>query len=214
MVLGIVPGFAARPREQRRAVPAVTPVTAEPAQRGTPSVLELPGASERLRVRLADGLAAVNALIAARVDHDDPFVAEAGSHLIDAGGKRFRPLLVLLAAEPGDGIDERVVAAAAVVELTHLASLYHDDVMDEADLRRGAPSANAALGQPTAILTGDFLFARPPRSSPTSGREAVRIQAQTFARLCSGQIRETGPPGPAPTRSTTTSACSPTRPAR
>ena len=109
-------------------------------------------------MQLSDGLTAVNALIAERVDHDDPFIAQAGSHLTAAGGKRFRPLLTLLAAELGDGIDERVVAAAAGVELTHLASLYHDDVMDEADVRRGAPSANAAYGNSTAILVGDLLF--------------------------------------------------------
>jgi heptaprenyl diphosphate synthase len=171
----------------------VTPVTAEPAQRGTPAVLELPGASERLRVQLADGLAAVNALIAARVDHDDPFIAQAGSHLTAAGGKRFRPLLTLLAAELGDGVDERVVAAAAGVELTHLASLYHDDVMDEADVRRGTPSANAAYGNSTAILVGDLLFGTASDIVADLGPQAVKIQAQTFVRLCSGQIRDDRP---------------------
>ena len=171
----------------------MTPVTAEPAQRGTPSVLELPGASERLRVRLADGLAAVNALIAARVDSDDPFIAQASSHLTAAGGKRFRPLLTLLAAELGDGIDDRVVAAAAGVELTHLASLYHDDVMDEADVRRGATSANAAYGNSTAILVGDLLFGTASDIVADLGPQAVKIQAQTFVRLCSGQIRDDRP---------------------
>ena len=171
----------------------MSPVTAEPAQRGTPSVLELPGASEGLRARLTDGLAAVNDLIAARVDHEDPFIAEAGSHLTAAGGKRFRPLLTLLAAELGAGIDDRVVAAAAGVELTHLASLYHDDVMDEADVRRGAPSANAAYGNSTAILVGDLLFGTASDIVADLGPEAVKIQAQTFVRLCSGQIRDARP---------------------
>jgi heptaprenyl diphosphate synthase len=168
-------------------------VTAEPVQRGTPSVLELPGASQRLRVRLAEGLADVNALIAARVDSDDPFIAQAGSHLTAAGGKRFRPLLTLLAAELGDGIDERVVAAATGVELTHLASLYHDDVMDEADVRRGTPSANAAYGNSTAILVGDLLFGTASDIVADLGPQAVKIQAQTFVRLCSGQIRDDRP---------------------
>jgi heptaprenyl diphosphate synthase len=171
----------------------VTPLTAEPAQRGTPSVLELPGASDGLRARLAEGLAAVNALIEARVDHEDPFIAQAGAHLTAAGGKRFRPLLTLLAAELGTGIDERVVAAATGVELTHLASLYHDDVMDEADLRRGAPSANSAYGNSTAILVGDLLFGTASDIVADLGPDAVKIQAQTFVRLCSGQIRDARP---------------------
>jgi heptaprenyl diphosphate synthase len=161
--------------------------------RGTPSVLALPGASAELRARLADGLEAVNALIAERVDHDDPFIAEASAHLVAAGGKRFRPLLTLLAAELGSGIDERVVAAAAGVELTHLASLYHDDVMDEADVRRGAPSANARYDNSTAILVGDLLFGTASDIVADLGPEAVKIQARTFVRLCAGQIRDDRP---------------------
>ncbi len=161
--------------------------------RGTPSVLALPGASEALRGRLTDGLAAVNALIEERVDHDDPFIAGASAHLVAAGGKRFRPLLTLLAAELGSGVDERVVAAAAGVELTHLASLYHDDVMDEADVRRGAPSANALYDNSTAILVGDLLFGTASDIVADLGPEAVKIQAQTFVRLCAGQIRDDRP---------------------
>ena len=91
---------------------------------------------------------------------DAPFVTEAARHLLDAGGKRFRPLLVLLAAELGDSEADGVVPAALVVELTHLATLYHDDVMDEALLRRGAPSANARFDNSVAILIGDWLFAQ------------------------------------------------------
>ncbi|MGL5867075.1 MAG: polyprenyl synthetase family protein, partial [Dermatophilaceae bacterium] len=163
------------------------------AQRGTPSVLELPGASDALRGRLSRGLDAVNTLIAARVDHDDPFVAEASAHLTEAGGKRFRPLLTLLAAELGAGADERVVAAAAGVELTHLASLYHDDVLDEARVRRGAPSANARYGNAAAILVGDLLFGTASDIVADLGPEAVKIQAQTFMRLCAGQIRDDRP---------------------
>ncbi|MBM6399885.1 polyprenyl synthetase family protein [Phycicoccus sp. MQZ13P-5] len=163
------------------------------AQRGTPSVLALPGAGDELRARLADGLARVEELIAARVDHEDPFIAQASSHLTAAGGKRFRPLLTLLASELGDGASEAVVAAAAGVELTHLASLYHDDVMDEADVRRGAPSANALYDNSTAILVGDLLFGTASDIVADLGPEAVKIQAQTFVRLCAGQIRDDRP---------------------
>jgi heptaprenyl diphosphate synthase len=110
---------------------------------------------------------------------------------MDAGGKRFRPLLVLLAAETGDPYAEGVLTSACVVELTHLASLYHDDVMDEADLRRGAESANARWDNHVAILTGDFLFSKSSELTARLGADAVRIQAQTFTRLVEGQILET-----------------------
>ncbi len=168
-------------------------VGGDTAQRGTPSVLALPGASDDLRVRLGDGLARVEALIAARVDHEDPFIAQASSHLTAAGGKRFRPLLTLLVSELGSGASDAVVAAAAGVELTHLASLYHDDVMDEADVRRGAPSANSLYDNSTAILVGDLLFGTASDIVADLGPEAVKIQAQTFVRLCAGQIRDDRP---------------------
>jgi heptaprenyl diphosphate synthase len=159
----------------------------------TPPVLGLPGVAPALAERLDAGLAQVDARLRAEVDHEDPFVAEANVHLVNAGGKRFRPLLTLLAAELGSGLSEPVVAAAAGVELTHLASLYHDDVMDEADVRRGAPSANAAYGNSTAILVGDLLFGTASAIIADLGPKAVRIQAQTFVRLCSGQIRDARP---------------------
>ena len=113
-----------------------------------------------------------------------------------AGGKRFRPLLVLLAAETGDPTRDGVVTSACVVELTHLASLYHDDVMDEADLRRGAESANARWDNHVAILTGDFLFSKSSELTASLGADAVRIQAETFTKLVEGQILETLTPGP------------------
>ena len=160
---------------------------------GTPTLLALPGASTELRERLGAGLEQVNALIAARVDHADPFIAQASGHLVAAGGKRFRPLLTLLAAELGSGLNDEVVAAAAAVELTHLASLYHDDVMDEATVRRGTPSANTAYGNSTAILVGDLLFGTASDLVADLGPQAVKIQAQTFVRLCSGQIRDDRP---------------------
>jgi heptaprenyl diphosphate synthase len=155
--------------------------------------LVLPSTSDELAARLAQGLAEVDALLRREVDHDDAFIAEANSHLIEAGGKRFRPLLTLLAAELGTGCNSEVVAAAAGVELTHVASLCHDDVMDEAQLRRGAPSANAKYDNSTAILVGDMLFGTASSIIADLGAEAVKIQAETFVRLCSGQIRDDRP---------------------
>ncbi|WP_370894491.1 polyprenyl synthetase family protein [Janibacter sp. GXQ6167] len=159
----------------------------------TPPVLRLPGASKELAARLADGLARVEALITERTANEDDFITEANRHLAEAGGKRFRPLLAMLMAELGEGINDEVIAAAAGVELTHLASLYHDDVMDEADLRRGAPSANAQYNNSTAILVGDLLFGTASDIIADLGPVAVKIQAQTFIRLCSGQIRDDRP---------------------
>ena len=159
----------------------------------TPPVLALPATSEELAGRLQDGLAEGDALLRREVDHDDPFIAGANVHLAEAGGKRFRPLLTLLASEVGSGVNPEVVAAATGVELTHLASLYHDDVMDEALVRRGAPSANALYDNSTAILVGDLLFGTASSIIADLGPEAVKIQAQTFVRLCSGQIRDARP---------------------
>jgi heptaprenyl diphosphate synthase len=141
----------------------------------------------RLRARMDE----IETELAAAVASDIPFVDEAARHLLDAGGKRFRPLLVALASEFGDPSSAAVVPAALVVELTHLATLYHDDVMDEADIRRGAQSANARWDNSVAILIGDFLFARASDLVADLGPDAVRIQAKTFARLVQGQIRET-----------------------
>lgn len=140
-----------------------------------------------------DGLAAVDDLLRSAVDHQDPFIAQASMHLSAAGGKRFRPMLTLLAAELGSGINDDVITAATGVELTHLASLYHDDVMDEAGMRRGVVSANARYGNSEAILVGDLLFGKASELVAGLGPEAVKIQAQTFVRLCSGQIRDARP---------------------
>lgn len=126
---------------------------------------------------------------AARSQH--PVLAAAAPHLTSAGGKRLRPMLVLLAAQFGDPRDPRVVQAAIALELTHLATLYHDDVMDEADVRRGSVSANLRWGNSVAILTGDFLFSRASEMLAELGPDAIRIQARTFSRLVTGQIAET-----------------------
>jgi heptaprenyl diphosphate synthase len=141
---------------------------------------------------LGEGLVRVEAALATAVGSEHPFVREAAGHLIAAGGKRFRPMLALLAAQLGDAADSaEVVSAAVVCELTHLATLYHDDVMDEAAVRRGAPSANSRWSNSVAILVGDLLFARASDLLADLGPEAVRIQARTFERLVTGQIRET-----------------------
>jgi heptaprenyl diphosphate synthase len=148
-----------------------------------------------LQARVRERLADIEQRLAVAVASDAPFVTEAARHLLDAGGKRVRPLLVLLAAEFGDAGADGVVPAALVVELTHLATLYHDDVMDEALLRRGAPSANARFGNSVAILIGDWLFAQASDIVADLGPDAVRIQARTFSRLVQGQISETKGPG-------------------
>jgi len=141
------------------------------------------------------GLAQVHQRLYQAVGVEDQFAAAAARHLLDAGGKRFRPMLTVLCSHLGEGVNDRVVDAAAVVELTHLASLYHDDVMDAAPLRRGAPAAHEAYGATVAILTGDLLFAKASQIVAGLGPEAVLIQAQTFERLCLGQIYETNGPG-------------------
>jgi heptaprenyl diphosphate synthase len=159
------------------------------------SDLDLGKIDQGLASSLTTGLDQVEDLLRTSLESDFEFVTAASRHLVDAGGKRFRPLLVLLASHFGDPNAPGVVPAAVVVELTHLATLYHDDVMDDADLRRGAPSANARWDNTIAILTGDFLFARASDLLADLGPEAVRIQAQTFARLVVGQIKETLGPG-------------------
>ena len=139
-------------------------------------------------------LADVEAVLIDSVHSANPMVTEAARHLVDAGGKRVRPLLVGLAAQFGDPGSREVVIAGAVVELTHLATLYHDDVMDEAQVRRGAPSANSRWGNALAILVGDYLFSRAAALATELGLEAVKIQASTFSRLVHGQIAETAGP--------------------
>ncbi|RJL22603.1 polyprenyl synthetase family protein [Bailinhaonella thermotolerans] len=156
-----------------------------------PPLLDLPLVDERLAADISSGLRAVESLLRTHVESEDGFVTEASRHLIEAGGKRFRATLVLLAAQFGDPAAPGVIPGAVVVELTHLATLYHDDVMDEAPVRRGSPSANARWNNTVAILTGDYLFARASELLAGLGEEAIRIQAQTFSRLVRGQIRET-----------------------
>ena len=153
-----------------------------------------PLADPDLADRLAVRLALVEERLRDAVTNVDPLADDASRHLVNAGGKRLRPLLTLLAAELGDGSRREVVDAAVVVELTHLATLYHDDVMDSAPLRRGAPAAHEVWGNSVAILTGDLLFARASATVAGLGPDAVRIQAATFERLCLGPAARDGRP--------------------
>lgn len=147
-----------------------------------------------LEAELVDGLAKVEAQLREEIKSDYSLADITARHLVEAGGKRFRPLMVLLASQFGDPTASGIVPSAVVVELTHLATLYHDDVMDEAEVRRGTESANARWGNTVAILSGDFLFARCSKILADLGPEAVRIQAETFERLVIGQLRETTGP--------------------
>ncbi|RKN24033.1 polyprenyl synthetase family protein [Micromonospora musae] len=153
-------------------------------------------ADPRLEESVLAVLEAVETELRSTVASADPFVTEAARHLVEAGGKRFRPLLVALGAQFGDPAAAPVVPAAVVMELTHLATLYHDDVMDEAAVRRGAQSANSRWTNSVAILVGDYLFARAADVAADLGTEAVRLQARTFSQLVHGQIAETVGPRP------------------
>ncbi|WP_026356962.1 nonaprenyl/(2E,6E)-farnesyl/geranylgeranyl diphosphat synthase [Mycobacterium sp. 141] len=138
------------------------------------------------------GVARIEDLMSVELGKADELMAEAVQHLFQAGGKRFRPLFTVLAASLGPRPDDPEVSiAGSVIELVHLATLYHDDVMDEAQMRRGAPSANARWGNNIAILAGDYLFATASRLVSELGPEAVRVIADTFAQLVTGQMRET-----------------------
>jgi heptaprenyl diphosphate synthase len=155
---------------------------------------------EVFEASVSSQLELIDAALLKAAEADSDMVTEAAQHIIAAGGKRFRPLLVVLASYFGSReATEDVVKAAVVVELTHVASLYHDDVMDEARIRRGSPSANSRWGNTVAILVGDLLFARASDIVCDLGPEFVRLQARTFSRLVQGQIAETvGPSGADP----------------
>ena len=137
-------------------------------------------------------MARVEDLLLSELGSGDEVMTEAATHLAKAGGKRFRPMFAILAAQFGERPEgDDVITSATVVEMIHLATLYHDDVMDEAPMRRGAQSANTRWTNSIAILAGDFLFARASRLVSTLGPDAVRIIAETFAELVTGQMRET-----------------------
>jgi len=155
------------------------------------SPLGVPNIDSQLEVKLLADMQKVESLLRSHIEGDYPLVVETSRHLVQAGGKRLRPLLTLISAQFGDPTKFGIIEAAVVCELTHLATLYHDDVMDEAPLRRGVESANNRWGNSVAILTGDYLFAKASDLLADLGPEAVRLQAKTFERLVIGQINET-----------------------
>jgi heptaprenyl diphosphate synthase len=160
------------------------------------STFGIPNVAPVLEAQLIGQMADVEALLRSHTRSEYPFVDETAHHLVAAGGKRLRPLLTLLTAQYGDSTRDGIIAAAVACEITHLATLYHDDVMDEAPLRRGVESANMRWGNTIAILTGDFLFAKSSDLLADLGPAAVRLQARTFERLVIGQIMETQGPNP------------------
>jgi geranylgeranyl pyrophosphate synthase len=150
--------------------------------------LEAPDAELERDVR--SRLDEVEAALEKAVRADSDLLAETSSYLLAAGGKRFRPMLVLLSGYFGDPADPRLIPGSVAIELVHLATLYHDDVIDEADARRGIPSVNARWDNTVAILTGDYLFARASEISTELGSDVCALLARTIATLCDGQIRE------------------------
>ena len=151
----------------------------------------IPDIDPKLEKDLLASMAEVESLLRDSIEGKYPLVIETSRHLVDAGGKRLRPLLTLIASHFGNPKTEGIIEAAVVCELTHLGTLYHDDVMDEAPLRRGVESANNRWNNTVAILTGDYLFAKTSQLLADLGPEAVRLQALTFERLVIGQITET-----------------------
>jgi heptaprenyl diphosphate synthase len=151
-----------------------------------------------------DGVDRIEQLMDTELRSADQIMTDSLTHLFKAGGKRFRPLFTVLSAQLGPNPDAaEVTIAGAVIELVHLATLYHDDVMDEAEVRRGTPTANVRWSNNVAILAGDYLFATASRLVSRLGPEAVRLIAETFAQLVTGQMRETrglqaGPEGSDP----------------
>jgi heptaprenyl diphosphate synthase len=160
------------------------------------SLFSLSAEERKLGKALDEGLAQVEAGLERELKFSEDIADAVARYLFDAGGKRVRPMLMLLTAQWGSGINENVIRSAQVIELTHLATLYHDDVMDEAAQRRGVAAAQTVWGNSVAILAGDLLFARAGTLVATLGQEAITRQAATFERLCLGQMRETVGPKP------------------
>jgi heptaprenyl diphosphate synthase len=155
------------------------------------SLIGIPNINQDFEKEIFAGVGEVEKLIKEQVEGKYDLAVETSRHLIDAGGKRLRPLLTLISSHFGNPKAKGIVESAVVCELTHLGTLYHDDVMDEASMRRGVPSANSRWGNSVAILTGDYLFAKVSQLLADLGPEAVRLQAHTFERLVIGQIMET-----------------------
>jgi heptaprenyl diphosphate synthase len=151
----------------------------------------IPNLDKQLEASLITDMKKVEDLMRSHIKGDYPLVVETSRHLVEAGGKRLRPLLTLISAQFGDPSNYDIIKAAVCCELTHLATLYHDDVMDDAVLRRGVISANKKWDNAVAILTGDYLFSKVSDMLADIGPEAVKLQAKTFERLVIGQIKET-----------------------
>ena len=150
------------------------------------------GARSRTLLKTVEaGLKRVDDALEQELRVTDALADATSRYLYDAGGKRVRPMLALLTAQLGDGATDEVIESATALEMTHLGSLYHDDVMDAADKRRGVPSAHAVWGNSVAILTGDLLFSRASQIMARHGDRAIRLQADTFERLVLGQMHET-----------------------
>jgi len=147
--------------------------------------------SRRLLSTVEAGLKRVDSVLERELRVTDALADATSRYLYQAGGKRVRPMLALLTAQLGDGVTDEVIEGAAAMEMTHLGSLYHDDVMDAADKRRGVPSAHAVWGNSVAILTGDLLFSRASQIMARHGDRAIHLQADTFERLVLGQMHET-----------------------
>ena len=145
-----------------------------------------PELEREIRARLDE----VEQALEKAVKADSDLLAETARYLLAAGGKRFRPMLVLLSGYFGDPTDPRLIPGAVAIELVHAATLYHDDVIDEAGSRHGVPSVNARWDNTVAILTGDYLFARASEISADLGTDVISLLARTIATLCDGQIRE------------------------
>ena len=150
---------------------------------------------ERLEGEIRPRLDGVEDALRKAVEAESDVLGTTAGYLLAAGGKRFRPTLVLLAGYFGDATDPRLIQGAAAIELTHVATLYHDDVMDEAASRHGVPSVNTRWDNTIAILTGDFLFARSSELAADLGPDVCRLLAQTIAILCEGQIRDVASAG-------------------
>ena len=145
----------------------------------------------RFFTAIEEGLEAVEIGLLHDMSFADDIADVTSRYLLEAGGKRVRPVLTLLTAQLGEGNNDEVIAAAQAIEITHVASLYHDDVMDDAPSRRGVPSAQNVWGNSVAILTGDLLFARASKLGARLGERVLVLQAETFERLCLGQLHET-----------------------
>jgi heptaprenyl diphosphate synthase len=148
-------------------------------------------AARRVARQIEDGLDLVESGLEKELHVPDSIADASARYLYEAGGKRIRPVLTLLTAQLGEGNIPAVIDIAKALEMTHLGSLYHDDVMDGADRRRGVPAAHAVWGNNVAILTGDILFSRASQLMARHGDRAIRLQADTFERLVMGQFHET-----------------------